>query len=469
MTGVQTCALPISLADARCAGSRKPSTETIGALYDWVDGWAAGFVCLLGGLGEGNLSRGSPPWRSERLLFDYLDAEVFERLESVEQDFLCRISILPSVTPEAAEAIIGTSDVAAVLEPMARRLGTFIREVPPSTPTYTLSPVFRAFLSERLRNTTAPDALGALARTAADFLSGIGRVDEAVAVLAGHAEWAALGALIFREAHRRLLKGEAESVLAWLQSVPPGVLEQDPNLCYCMGGAKTPVDFAESLRWFERAYALFSDRRDRIGMLNAWSAIVETIFFEWGDFSKLRHWISAGERLLQDDTDIPAEGAVGQRAASAMFNALMHSWPDHPEIGVWAQRMWKILREIDDDSERLLLGAALFIYYTKWLGEHFRAEIVLEMLCPPPERLPQLSSMARILLAILKCTYHWNRYELEAADGAIQDGIETAQRSGIQTWDFLLHAQPVYAGLRDRKSTRLNSSHIPLSRMPSSA
>ena len=37
----------------------------------------------------------------------------------------------------------------------------------------------------------------------------------------------------------------------------------------------------------------------------------------------------------------------------------------------------------------------------------------------------------------------------------------------VAAWD--IDVRPDFKGLRDRKSTRLNSSHIPLSRMPSSA
>ena len=39
----------------------------------------------------------------------------------------------------------------------------------------------------------------------------------------------------------------------------------------------------------------------------------------------------------------------------------------------------------------------------------------------------------------------------------------------METADILIRTLDLYAGLVDRKSTRLNSSHIPLSRMPSSA
>ena len=46
----------------------------------------------------------------------------------------------------------------------------------------------------------------------------------------------------------------------------------------------------------------------------------------------------------------------------------------------------------------------------------------------------------------------------------------TTAPHGEQAWHLLLQAPPDLALLDvDRKSTRLNSSHIPLSRMPSSA
>ncbi len=435
-----------ALADLRAAEGRQPPADTIRAMWEWVDGWPAGFAVLFNGLGAGDLSSQPPPWPDERLLFDYLAVEVFGALAHHERDFLRCVSILPVVTPEIAAAVCEVPDTVAMLESVSRRLGIFVREIPPGGRSYTFSPIFRAFLAERQREATTSGERGALARNAADALSNAGRVDDAVHVLATHGEWAALGALVSREARGRFAKGDGASVLSWLKPVPPGVLEKDADLCYCMGAAKTPLDFAESLRWFERAYTLYSEQGERFGALNAWSAIVETIFFQWGDFSKLRSWIHVGEKLLAGGSDIP-DGPVGRRAVGAMFNALMNGQPDHPKIGAWAQRMRRILREIDDDSERLLMGTGLFIYYTKWLGEHGQAEIVLEMLCPPPERKPQLTPMARILLAMAQCTYHWNRYELAAADSAIQDGFATAERCGIRIWDFLLHAQPIYAGL----------------------
>ncbi len=435
-----------ALAEVRCDAGSIPASAAISDLHELVDGWMVGFLLILDGLRNSGRSLDQSVLPNERVLFDYLTGEVLEQMDRGDRDFLLRVAILPVVTPESAGAVTDHPGAATVLERLNRRCGSFVRASWASGPTYTFSPAFRRFLLAKGRETIKREEQGELTRKAAGWLSGTGRVEEAVELLAGGAEWPALGALISQEAPRRLAQGAHGAVLGWLHQVPPRVLEQDPNLCYWLGAAQTPADLVESRRWFERAYALFCDRQDRAGTLLSWAAIVETIFFEWGDFSKLRDWIVDGERLLDEDIEPPA-GEVGRRVVSAMFNALMHGQPDHPRIGAWAHRLHELLRQVEDDSERLLMGAPLFIYYTKWLGEHARAEIVLEMLCPPPERLSQLTPMARIMLAMLKCTYHWNRYDLAAANSAIQDGIETAECTDIHVWDFLLNAQPVYAGL----------------------
>lgn len=435
-----------ALAGVRCDAGSIPTSGTISDLHELVDGWVAGFLLMLDGLRNSGRSLDQSVLPNERVLFDYLTGEVLEQMDRGDRDFLLRAAILPVITPEAAEAVTDNPEAATVLERLNRRCGSFVRASWASGPTYTFSPVFRRFLLAKGRETITREEQGELARKAARWLSGTGRVEEAVDLLAGGAEWPALEALISKEAPRRLAQGGHGAVLGWLHQVPPGVLEQDPNLCYWLGAARISTDLVESRRWFERAYALFSDRQDRAGTLLSWAAIVETTFFEWGDFSKLRDWIADGEKLLNEDIELPA-GEVERRVVSAMFNALMHGQPDHPRIAAWAHRLHELLCQVEDDSERLLMGAPLFIYYTKWLGEHARAEIVLEMLCPPPERLSQLTPMARIMLAMLKCTYYWNRYDLATADSAIQDGIETAERTGIYVWDFLLNAQPVYAGL----------------------
>lgn len=281
---------------------------------------------------------------------------------------------------------------------------------------------------------------------AADCPADADRANAALSLIIAKADWEKLEEFFSREVPIRLSQGKYGEVAGWLDKVPPAVLEQHAGMCYWLGAARMPMHLAESRLWYERAYALYCARQDGVGQLLSWAAIVETIFLEWGDFSMLRSWIVVGEQLLDESGDL-LTGEIEQRAVGAMFNALMHGQPDHPDIGTWGQRLFDLLRRVDDDSQRLLLGAPLFIYYTKWLGMHARAEIVLDMLRPAPERFSLLNPMARILLSMSECTYHWNRYAIAASNDAIQDGMETAERTDLHAWDFLLHTQPVYAGL----------------------
>ena len=52
---------------------------------------------------------------------------------------------------------------------------------------------------------------------------------------------------------------------------------------------------------------------------------------------------------------------------------------------------------------------------------------------------------------------------ISGALGAVIEGVDLSRNLDNQT------ASDLHQALLDRKSTRLNSSHIPLSRMPSSA
>lgn len=427
------------------------SSESISLAHDLADGWITGFLLILESIRAGSLPLPQSALPNEWVLFDYLTCEVLGRLDCEERNLLLKVALLPVVPLDAVEAITGNTGM--ILERLHRRHGSFIRSSSGSNPSYIFSPIFRRFLLAKGNDGLTPIERYEITRKAADWLACNSRIEEAIDLIAEGADWQAFEILVSRQVPLRLMQGAHAEVHGWLKKVPENVLEQEPGLCCWMGACRMPSDFVESRNWFERAYTLYCDRQDIVGRLLAWSGIVETIFLEWGDFSGLRKWIVVGEQLLEECGELP-KGEIGDRFVGAMFNALMQGQPDHPRIGVWADRLFELLRHVEDDNQRLLMGTPLFIYYTKWLGEHARAEIVFDMLRPPPERFSKLIPMARIMRAMIECVYHWNRYDIAAADRAIQDGIQTAERTGIHAMDFLLNAQPVYAGLSSGEYAR---------------
>ncbi|HED17697.1 MAG TPA: hypothetical protein ENI64_12905, partial [Gammaproteobacteria bacterium] len=255
-------------------------------------------------------------------------------------------------------------------------------------------------------------------------------------------DWSALTNLITEHAPSLLAEGHHESLAGWLDAMPAKLRDDQSWLCYWTGACMVPRDLDGARRWFERAFDTFEADPDPEGLYLSWASIIDTLFLERGDFSPMRRWISIGEQLL-DRHPLPP-GEIEGRVTSAMFTALMHSEPAHPRIGEWAHRLADLLVHVPDDNARILMGASLVVYYTRWLGEHGHAEMVLEQFAGSRERREQLAPLARIMLMLLECTCHWNRCEIDEANAATQEGLETAERTGVHQLGFLLRAQPVY-------------------------
>jgi LuxR family maltose regulon positive regulatory protein len=258
-------------------------------------------------------------------------------------------------------------------------------------------------------------------------------------------DWPALVAFITEQAPALLTKGEYLTLGEWLHALPAAIRKEQPWLSFWTGVCEMPSDLASSRDWFVHAFERFKAEPDPAGLYLSWASIIDTLFLEWCDFSPMRCWIPIGEQLL-DSHPLPS-GVVEGRVASAMFTALMHSDPAHPRIKEWAQRLSDQLVHVPDDSARILMGASLVVYYAKWLGDHGRAEIVLEQLVCSEERRERLVPLARIMLALLECTCAWSRGDVVGTRATIQEGLETAERTGVHQLDFLLHTQPVYVSL----------------------
>ena len=168
--------------------------------------------------------------------------------------------------------------------------------------------------------------------------------------------------------------------------------------------------------------------------------IIDEIFDLFGRFGADHYGedVSLERHMLQTAAMAQARGA----AREVVLAALLH------DIGHLLHAAAGGAHDTENDFEHESLGAV-------WLSRAFDAAVTAPIalhvrakryLCAAePEYLDGLSDASRRSLAL---------------QGGIMDDAEVRQ--------FAAH--PAFAGaILDRKSTRLNSSHIPLSRMPSSA
>ncbi|MCX6070604.1 MAG: hypothetical protein NTU91_07055 [Chloroflexi bacterium] len=147
----------------------------VDALLEETRGWVTG-VLLSRTLGNG-LLRGIRD-TSTPLVYDYLAAVVLNREPDDVRNFLLEAAILPVMTAEACDTVLGRSDSGRLLGRLSRS-GLFLLSAGDGSGTYEFHPQFREFL---LSTMEARDRrrLRVLRQRAAAWLEGSGQVEAAV-------------------------------------------------------------------------------------------------------------------------------------------------------------------------------------------------------------------------------------------------------------------------------------------------
>ncbi|MDI9885489.1 LuxR C-terminal-related transcriptional regulator [Streptomyces sp. HNM0645] len=214
----------------RCHGLT-PSQESVGALTDRTQGWAAGLrLCALAMQSAEDAEHFAQSFAaSQNAVADYLTAEVLAAQPAATQDLLIRTSILSHVHPGLADALTGRDDGEHILGRLVRD-NAFVEPIG-DTSWYRCHPLFAEVLRAHLRS-RSPALGGPLHREAARWLDGHDRVTDAIEHAAAADDWPyAAGLLVDRLAAGRLLTGPDSHRLERLFSgMPDGLPGTAPAL-----------------------------------------------------------------------------------------------------------------------------------------------------------------------------------------------------------------------------------------------
>ena len=264
------------------------------ALDAHTEGWAAGLQLAAVSL-QGRLQSGAPgsfekfvqQFSGEnRYILDYLLEEVLAAQPPHVQDFLLRTSILEQLSADLCDAILFGTDILAVgadlagADPVGSDLagkglvGADLR-VRPARPTpsqsiletlesanlfllplderrqwYRYHPLFADLLRSRLLAGQGPQAQSELHRRAAEWFEDHGDLEKAVGHFLASQDYSDAARAIEQAAPALLFRGELNTLLGWLGSLPQAVLHGQPQLCLFMAWALTltaQVDAAEEM------------------------------------------------------------------------------------------------------------------------------------------------------------------------------------------------------------------------------
>lgn len=230
--------------------------ETAAAgLYERCQGWAAGLRLALGA-GQ------RLPAAIDRATFDYLAAEVLDRLDAGLRGFLLRTSVLHELDAARCQALGEGAHTAGWLAEM-ERLALFVTVVDLAPHTLRLHQLFRDMLQQRLRQDEPEVHRQQLERAAmleTDALRRQGlllaaeRPERAAELLLGD------GALLMNQLG-------AQGLLDLTQRFEPGFAEASPELHRVKALALWVLWEAQQAEWhLSRAEALFEARGDEAGL-----------------------------------------------------------------------------------------------------------------------------------------------------------------------------------------------------------
>ena len=420
-----------------------PTDEAFEALYRKTEGWVAGLVLMT----AGTAIMGTAPDALDRLapetIFDYFANEIFGKTDSTTREFLLKTSLLPAMTARMAEKLTQNGAAEKILSQLHKN-HYFTEMHSPGNPVYRYHPLFREFLLSKTTDFFDRAALSELQRDAALLLEGAGQIEHAALLLRKDEDWEGLVELALRHAQTLILQGRARTLEEWLLSIPAELVQRTPWLLYWIGVCKMPFNLRESQGFFERAFAGFKQQGDPAGLYLSWCGVVDTLIYAWSDVTFLAPWISEMEKLPQRYPYPSPE--IEARVTHGMFCALMYRRPEHPDMQLWEDRVWKILLTSDDVQLRTTIGSHLILYYAWWVGDLAKAELLVRTLRPAVNS-GDVAPLPFIIWRAIEAAYYWMSASVAESLQAVEDGLAAAALSGIHVWDFMLCAQGVHAAL----------------------
>ena len=213
------------------AAGRPLGDDEVGRLRARTEGWAAGlYLAGLSLRGRGDASRFIADFAGDdRLVVDYLAAEVLEGLPGDLRAFLLRTSVLGRLSGPLCDAVADTSGSARALVELE---GSNLFLVPLDTRRewYRYHHLFGELLQHELA-LTWPEEVPELHRRAAAWHLADGSVDDAIHHVAAAGDVAQAADLIAEHWSEHLRGGFTVTTQRWLGLLPPETVRGDVRLC----------------------------------------------------------------------------------------------------------------------------------------------------------------------------------------------------------------------------------------------
>ena len=209
--------------------------SAVALLHQRTEGWAAGLrLAALSLAGHPDPERFVAEFSgSDRMVAEYLIAELLERQSADVQDLLLRTSLLDRVNGELADLLTGRHGSERILLEL-QDANAFVESLDPERTWFRYHRLFGDLLRLQLRR-KLPEEVPALHRRAAGWFTVQGQVAEAIRHTQAAGDWPDAARLLADHSLRLTLDGQAQTMQALVRAFPPGADQPELALVRAMG------------------------------------------------------------------------------------------------------------------------------------------------------------------------------------------------------------------------------------------
>lgn len=283
-------------------GSPIASDRDFMMILEETRGWLAGV--LLSGVLHGRRTAG-PIDPSRPLVHDYLASVVLNRQPDNLRSFLMESSVLPFMSAEACDRVLGRSDSARMLGRLAKE-GIFVTASIETPRTYEYHPQFREFLMTTLAEADA-SRLQRVRLRAARYAERTGQVEQAVELYLDSREASRALRLAERNAKVMFDLARVQTLQTWADRLRDAGVESPITLRYLAVAFADLGRIAQAETYLDRAVRALDEAPDPdlLGLIENAGALIA---FYKGDYER------ALERTERTLTVLSPEGDRGIRA-----------------------------------------------------------------------------------------------------------------------------------------------------------
>ena len=437
----------------RCMEVACPGPEN---LYEKTDGWAAGLRLMLAASEPGrqtfcNSTPSAPvphcieslTWQED--VFSYFACEVMASAEPAIRDFLQITAQPPLLTAAVAVRLTGRKDAARILSDLSRR-HLFLDWFPGPKPVYRYHPLFREFLLKTAAARFDVAEIAEIRRRAAPLLHEAGMTGEAVDLYLLAGAWDEAADLVTGEAEELIMQGRNAVLESWLLRFPENMFDERPWLLYWLGLAKLGRCPAEGRVLLERALRLFTSRRDETGMLLAWAAATESIYYAFDDYREFDGWIAWLDARKPLELAYPSP-RVELSVCISMVTALVARQPYHPDLDAWVGRLRALFQQHRGEFASFHAATIFAFYHYYWRGDFFMMGVQaaeIQNMAKSGAVPPLFKVMSEYLSAEVELDCKGN-------PGAcllhVRSALSIAGETGVMVWDGMLLGLGAYSAI----------------------